>query len=544
MSATLPDDSALVSNFNIDVSRPIKIITPNSADDIGDRMILFPQVINPQINEDMIKEALKKISHKHNVVIIVPSYYRAQFWHDVSNLTLNTTTINDGIKKLKEGHVGLVVLINKYDGIDLPEDACRVLVIDGLPDVRSEFDKVEQIELLNSERLICESLQKVEQGMGRGVRSSTDSCVVVLIGKELSSLIFAEKAIEKFSAATKAQIELSEKISEQVKGKNINEIFEVMQYSFNKDKDWVNSSRSVLLDVIYNKLQTINPLILAYRKAFDYAEKRDYRNSVKCLLDLINSTSDNKLRGWLKLQMAEYINYYDQVEAQEILKSAQNDNLRVIKPIDGIQFDKTLKKYYGQGESLVYFLKKEGFNENKFTLKINEYVEKLVFRPETAHIFENAFEKIAFFLGLTARRPESEYGKGPDVLWRIGELKFIVIECKNGVQTETICKHDCNQLNGSAHWFENSYDSSCEYIPIMIHKANFFEHACSPNPQIRIMTENDLEKFKNSVLKFSLGVVQPGNFNDPAKVNELLAVNNLNGMKIVEIFTSEFRLKS
>ena len=33
----------------------------------------------------------------------------------------------------KRAHVGLVVLINKYDGIDLPDDACRVLVIEGLP---------------------------------------------------------------------------------------------------------------------------------------------------------------------------------------------------------------------------------------------------------------------------------------------------------------------------------------------------------------------------------------------------------------------------
>lgn len=41
-------------------------------------------------------------------------------------------------------HVGLVVLVNKYDGIDLPNDACRIPVIDGLPDVRRKIDIIRQ----------------------------------------------------------------------------------------------------------------------------------------------------------------------------------------------------------------------------------------------------------------------------------------------------------------------------------------------------------------------------------------------------------------
>lgn len=40
---------------------------------------------------------------------------------------------NHLIRALRDGHVGLVVLINKYDGIDLPSDACRILALDGCP---------------------------------------------------------------------------------------------------------------------------------------------------------------------------------------------------------------------------------------------------------------------------------------------------------------------------------------------------------------------------------------------------------------------------
>lgn len=43
--------------------------------------------------------------------------------------------IESAVNSLRGGYLGLVVLINKYDGVDLPDDACRVLLIDGLPEV-------------------------------------------------------------------------------------------------------------------------------------------------------------------------------------------------------------------------------------------------------------------------------------------------------------------------------------------------------------------------------------------------------------------------
>jgi len=58
------------------------------------------------------------------------------------NSTIATgETIATIVAALKKEHVGLVVLVNRYDGIDLPDDACRILVIDGLPTLRSEYDK-------------------------------------------------------------------------------------------------------------------------------------------------------------------------------------------------------------------------------------------------------------------------------------------------------------------------------------------------------------------------------------------------------------------
>jgi hypothetical protein len=42
---------------------------------------------------------------------------------------------------------GLYVLVNRYDGVDLPGDACHVLVIDGLPEALDGIERTEAAQL-------------------------------------------------------------------------------------------------------------------------------------------------------------------------------------------------------------------------------------------------------------------------------------------------------------------------------------------------------------------------------------------------------------
>lgn len=137
MTATLADDSILVSHFQADASEVAEPIRPKGGGDIGDRMILAPQEINPDYTVEEIKTMVSAIAVDVNVVVIVPSKQRADFWTGAASQVLDKDNIQEGIDRLKSGHVGLTVLINKYDGIDLPGEACELLVIDGLPEVWS-----------------------------------------------------------------------------------------------------------------------------------------------------------------------------------------------------------------------------------------------------------------------------------------------------------------------------------------------------------------------------------------------------------------------
>jgi len=542
MSATLSDDSVFSTSLDVDPSDVDTIITPRKANDIGDRLIIFPQAINKNITIEEIKGKLKEYSKNFNVVVIVPSFERVKYWSTVADIVLNNNTISEGIEDLKSRHIGLVIIVNRYDGIDLPDDACRILAIDGLPNVRSRYDSYEQNANPSNRRLRREQIQKIEQGMGRGVRSSNDYCSVVLIGKGLVDILYTGKGIEYFSDATKKQFEISEKIWSQLRNPSLEDIFSLLNYSLNRDKGWVSASRSSLSDIKYQDQKNFDSSDLALRKAFNVAENLQVQEAVEILTEECNNSSINQeQKGLLKQYIATFKNLMNPIKAQEILLSANQLNKMILKPIQGIQYQKATLVGTTQAETMLQYILKNEFTQNDYLVRVNSLLEKLTFN-ENPKSFEYALKEIGLLLGFHSSRPEDEVGKGPDNFWISEDNKFMVIECKNGTTTEQISKHDCNQLNGSIIWFESLYPTQKENCyPIMIHNSSTFTYECSPNPNIRIITPPLLEKLKGEILNFANNVVNPSVFSNPVEISKLLQQLKLTGKLIYTNFTTTFK---
>jgi len=488
---------------------------------------------------------LKILSKKHNIVVIVPSRQRSLFWNDATDLILDRDNINYGVNSLKNGHIGLVVFINKYDGVDLPDNACRILVIDGLPNIRNEYDAFVQNVNPSSKRLLSEQIQKVEQGMGRGVRSNNDYCVAILMGKGLSDIIIRADGYKFFSIATQKQFELSRQLWDMLRENNhtpkINEIFSLADYSLNRNIDWIKASKDTLSTIAYERIPHIDEISIALREAFEKIEIKQYKEAVEIIEVIKNSTNDEKTKGFIMQIKAEYMNLFNKEKAQQILLSAIQYNKGLIRPIDGIQHQRLINESSIQAQTLVNNIKNERLNQNTYVLKINAILESLEFSQDKAKHFEAAINDIAILLGFVSSRPEFERGKGPDNLWALGNGDYLVIECKSRTVTDTINKHDCNQLNGSINWFENEYKGNgFTCYPILIHNSNKFEHACSPNPKIRIMLPQHLSKLKGNINGFVMNVVDSNVFNNIEQIQVLLKQFKLFGKMIVHEFTTRF----
>lgn len=542
LTAAFADDGVLVTDFDADPESVARPITPPTAGDIGDRMILVPQELNPIIGEDEIKTFLAEQSRRHNVVVLVPSDHRANFWSDVADRRLNAGNMTAGIENLREGHVGLVVLANKYDGIDLPDDACRILVIDGLPDVRKKIEKLEQSALYSSDYAVSRSIQRIEQGMGCGIRSNEDYCVVLLMGRSLTSTLYSNRGAEKFTAATRAQFTLSEQLSEQLHGAEMDAIAETMDYCLRRDRNWVTRSRAATVRTVYEPAGAVSGIATSRRMAYNAALTGNYAEAAAQIQEAVGDIAEPRLRGWMLQQLAEYTHPINPAEAQLIQKTAIGLNKSLIKPIEGIQYVKLGNKQFDQAVQCAGYLRDSYPNPNDLVLRVNALLEALIFQPETSESFERSLAAVAPLTGFEGQQPEKEAGVGPDVLWRLGGLSFLVIECKNGATADKVNKHDCNQLAGSMNWFQRQYGADCTAVPIMIHPYSTFERAGTPHPDTRVMTAQKLPLLVEAIRSFATGVIADGRYESPQVIARLLDALSLTAEKLVPHFTVPFRL--
>lgn len=543
MSATLADDSMFISAFGMDEHDVENIISPKYANDIGDRMILFPQHLNPEIRDEEIKEQIELLSMNYNVVVITPSYNRARFWDPSESRIAYSDSINTKILSLKQGkHTGLVVVVNRYDGIDLPNDACRILVIDGLPPFSREYDGYVQSITPSNKTIIREYVQKIEQGMGRGVRSNNDYCCVVLMGKKLNSAMFLNDGISFFSSATKAQYELSrnlwDALMQETDVPSVSEIFEVSEYILKQNPEWKRRSRERLYSIEYNSSSNIDPFVLATRKAYVFGKANKWKDAADVLEAAKDREKDEKVKAYIMQAKATYVNIYDRVEAQQTQRAAKSQNSSVLSPIEGIQYRKSINSL-SQAKSIIEYIREDKIQPNDLIIFVNDVVSDLSFETNS-NCFEAAMEKLGKLLGFASSRPDKETGKGPDNLWVIDQNTYILYECKNRAVSEEISKNYCNQLGGEINWFYDMYGSMNSMTPVMVYKHNKVSNLASPPDKMRVMTEELLRKLSGKITEFYKGVVQNANWEDEQRIQNLLQSYGLDKNSIVEEYTESY----
>lgn len=548
MSATLADDSIFITTLGLNKDDMNCIITPENANDIGDRLVIFPKHINSDISENDIKSEVEKIADKYNVVILVPSFARAKFWDEDGERTASKDNIGQIIDMLKNGeHIGKIILVNRYDGIDLPGDCCRLLVIDGLPPLNSIKERYIQSVNPQSTILLREQIQRIEQGMGRGVRSNNDECCIILMGNELSNVLLRNKGIDYFSRATRCQYDLSKKlwdllVSEVGVKPSINQIFELVNYSLEKNPEWIKTCKEALSKIKYSSEIRVDNKIIAQRKAFEESLKGQWRNAADIIKEVKDREADNSTKGYLCQIQAEYTNKFDLALSQEILKYGKTLSPSILTPIEGIEYQQILNTT-PQAQAISWQFDTGECIVNKLLIYIDEVLSNLSM-SSTSNKFEEGLNQIGGLIGFVCSRPDRDTGGyGPDNLWALNANQYLVFECKNEARTDSIKKDYCNQLSGSINWFKEKYAYPNSCIPILIHPSKIVENNASPDENMRVITESELELLRKNLRDFYTALCQTRNYNNISKINQLLKIYKLRSDDIVNHYTVSFERK-
>ena len=523
MTATLADDSVLVTHFGADPQKLASPIVPVSSQSMGERMILMPQELNPEFEGDDIRKLLVTLAKKENVVVIVPSKPTADAWQGVANQILMADNVVDGIAKLRQKHVGLTVLVNRYDGIDLPYEACRVLAIVGLPEVSSYSELADMAVISESQTGLRRQMQRIEQGMGRGVRSNDDYCVVLLIGAKLTARVKSPEGTALLTPATQSQLDLSRRVAKQLVDVDLKGLKEAIDQCLNRDLDWVKVSKKALLKAKAQSGLTIDGKSVAMRAAFDLSRSGDHKAAVEVLRKAVNAAADNDEKAWLLQKCAAIEHHISPAESQKMLLAAYRLNANVLRPLEGVAYQKLSAHAGAQAAAVQKFHQSRFLEATDRILYANQLIDDLVFHKVSADRFEGTIDAVVEFIGIKGQRPEKLFDEGPDNLWALPDGLFLVVECKNNATSEKgISKTDAGQLDQAMSWFNAKYPAATG-TPIIIHPHRKLGDGATAVSGMRVMTEEELKKLRKALEAFAKALGDPDTLNDVKKVKELVA---------------------
>ncbi|QNE43962.1 hypothetical protein F1C15_09240 [Frigoribacterium sp. NBH87] len=541
LTATLADDSVLVTDFGASPASVQSPITPLSAGDIGERMIVAPQEINPALTAEAIRAEIISLSKTFNTVVLVPSASWAEAWRAHAAIVATKDDIDEAVKKLRgKKHVGLVVLVNRYDGIDLPDDACRILVLDGLPEAFSPEERLSSSLARASSGIDDRQVQRIEQGMGRGVRSNEDHCVVFLLGPRLAQLTVDPRTVTRFSPATQQQLKLSRQVAANMDNLPLSKIVDTVKQALTRDKNWVELALKALRNIAPAPGH-VSDAAVAEREAYVLAHNADLagaRDRIATAAAAADETSSGRL---LELQ-ATYADMTSPELGQQILTQARAKNTNVTKPLAGLTFV-ALETHSPQAVACAARLGQKYSTAAALRLDVESIIEDLAFDEYRVEQTEEALRRVGEFIGLGSQRPEHDTNTGPDNLWALGNNEFWVIEAKTGAKSTAIGKRDMSQLASSMLWFGQRYDPAARAVPIMVHRAVAAYSDATPVTDMKIITERGLGELTAALRAFAIALAE-GVWADPEAVAPLLEGHGLSSRKLSSFTTAQRGIKN
>ncbi|MCD8908181.1 DEAD/DEAH box helicase family protein [Staphylococcus arlettae] len=540
MSATIADDSDLIKMFNADFKAIQNPFSSSSLAGISERMILTPDLMPFKYDENKNKTLVKYFveEKKVNSVILTNSFSSAENYKDIAYIAKNN--IDELIENLKNKHVEKpVIFSNRYDGIDLPNDACRLLIMDGLPIGNSLYEIYLSSILGNDSTLANMIAQRIEQGIGRAARGSGDYCVVLLVGKKLSDWISQNRNFNMLTSATKSQLKIGENVSEAVE--HPKDLVDTIIQSLERDEDWIshhNTNLSKLIDE--NTVEKNFDLAKVERKSFDLWKNGYYGEAIDKLEKYITKDKlENRLRGWCEHNIARIaFNWGNEEKSEDSHKQAFHYNNNLNKPRSKAPY----RKINTPGEQSKEIVKMLGnYRKRQAVLnKFDEISQKLQ-SDSSSNQFEEALKKLGKMIGFNSQRLDSN-GLGPDVLWLISERKAIVIEAKSRKkENNAFNKDNHGQLLVAGERFKQEYPNH-EFILASIHPHNnSTNNAWAENSYVLTYAKlnlliNDTRIVLNDLVKSNLD-----NSSLEIECENILNNSNLSYDKIIDTYFEKFK---
>ena len=512
MSATVTDDAFLVKGLQLTPKTITNPLTYSKETWSGEKMILLPSLIHEDLDHAAIvaQFAPPSAKRKFGRVVLVPSFAKAKPWEKQGAVLAVTDNIGEAIEALKKDeYEKTVVLANRYDGIDLPDRACRILIFDSKPYSENLIDLHQERCRPDSAGTLMRTVRSVEQGMGRSVRGEKDYSAIIVIGSDLVRLLRDKTSRRFLSPQMSAQIEIGLEITEMarqeiVEGAEPAKAFvALLQQCLARDEDWKAFYNREMAKVVPSgadaNILGVYAAELAAEQAYLAGDYTDAAEALQTLLD--SGTVEKQEVGWYLQEQARYNYVESRAESGKLQVAAHRKNRLLLKPPSGVTVAKLTIVSQGRTERVRKWIASHA-TYGDLNVSVTDMLARLVFGTK-ADKFEAALDELSRALGFVGERPDSEWKEGPDNLWALDDSQYILFECKSevGVDRAEVNKREAEQMNRSSAWFDKHY-VGMKVERLIIHPARKIESAAAFTHDVKGVRESDLKKLVKAVREF------------------------------------------
>lgn len=274
---------------------------------IGRRFFIFPAFSLNEGEAAELRVDLMKLAGRS--LVAVPSDKERSKIEEIVNSQLGFATfsagdIEESKKPFIEQEQAVAIVANRYDGIDFPNDECRMLFVEGLPTATNLQERF-LMSRMGANALFHERVQtRVLQAIGRCTRSLTDRSAVVIMGDELSDYLADKRLRVFFHPELQAELTFGVGQSREVTRTGIVEMVEAMLAN---TAEWEDEDQGILADrAQYSR--AVRPeaahLASAVSKEIQYQKRMwqaDYAGAYQAALDVLEAINKNELRGYRAL---------------------------------------------------------------------------------------------------------------------------------------------------------------------------------------------------------------------------------------------------
>lgn len=467
LSATLQTQAEFARAFG---KQPDATIEPETDAGNGERCILFGQSV-PE--EDTGPKLVTAIKAKQKLVITCRSYPEAKAWENLAVIPRREGFSTD-LEIFKNTTKGAFVLVARVDGVDLPDDVCRVMLIDNLPSGYSQLERF-QIEYCAMTSLAATKLaSRITQVFGRINRGRKDYGVFILRGRNLNNWLRDAENAALLPELLQKQLLLGEQVSHlMLRNKNYTAIIEVMDLVMARDPGWISTYGSRIADAqlpseakasAREKDVLLTEAALSESKAMFAAWEGDFEGAAAALAETADKAAiaDARLAGWHNLWLGWFYQLAGDGEAAaaEYTRARSRLGSAVYLPKPEAAKIAAGQKLSLRGSRLFNLVSEEHVSRfDKEVSLIGKRFEPLAINNASAAQHEEATRALGEALGFASSRPDNVHRTGPDVLWIDEEEKrCLLFELKTHQHGDKpITKKAVGQGHDHIQWVKDNH---------------------------------------------------------------------------------------